>query len=566
VPGATQQYYPLLHSAFWLEHAIWGDSVLFYHVLNVALHALSACLVVKIVRRLGLPGAWLAGLLFAVHPLCVEAVAWISEQKSALSGVFYLAAALAYLKFDESRKRTDYATAFAWFVAALATKTVTAVLPGVLLVLLWWRRGKLEWRRDSRPLVPWFAIGAAAGLFTAWVEATLVGARGAEFALSPLDRLLLAGRAIWFYLYKALVPIDLTFFYPRWNIDASEWWQYLFLAAFLAMCVVLRRRRGALAAWLIFAGTLFPVLGFFNVYPFRYSWVADHFAYLAILAVVIPGAAMLSRYRVSYVIPAALAVLTWQQASDYRNEETLYRATLERNPDAWLAHNNLANILLDSGRASEAVDHIQAALRLQPDFWEAHLTMGNALLSVPGRLDDAIAEYRTAVRLAPESERAHTNLGNALLQAGRVDEAVGHLQRALAIDPRNAEAHNDLGNTFSRMPGRLEDAAAQYRLAIAANPGLAQAHNNLGRTLAQGGRLAEAIAEFQTAIHLKPDYAGAHNNLGNALALVPGRLPDAVAEYREAIRLAPDFAAARDNLERALSQLRANLPPSTHAR
>src|ERR1019366_5406053 len=297
-PGATQQYYPLLHSAFWVEHSIWGDSVLFYHLVNVALHALAACLVVKIARRLALPGAWLAGLVFALHPISVEAVAWISEQKSTLSGVFYLASALAYLRFDQSRRASRYWLALGLFVLALLTKTVTATLPGALLVVLWWQRGRLEWKRDLRPLLPWFALGASAGLFTAWVERTFIGAKGADFTLTLVQRGLLAGRAICFYAGKLVWPANLTFISPRWNIDPGEWWQYLFPAGVLALAIglwlVARRDRGPLAGFLIFAGTLFPVLGFLNIYPFRYSYVADHFQYLASLGIMVPVASALA--------------------------------------------------------------------------------------------------------------------------------------------------------------------------------------------------------------------------------------------------------------------------------
>jgi tetratricopeptide (TPR) repeat protein len=567
-PGATQQYYPLLHTAFWMEHQIWGDSVIGYHLINIALHALAACMVVRIARRLTIPGAWFAGLCFALHPLCVEAVAWISEQKSTLSGVFYLASALAYLKFDESRKRPAYIAALALFAAALASKTVTAVLPGVLLVALWWRRGRVEWTRDVQPLVPWFALGAAAGLFTAWMERTVIGAAGAEFALSPMQRLLLAGRVLWFYAGRVFWPANLTFFYPRWTIDLSIWWQWLFPAAAIVVAVVLwrlaRRFRGPLAAFLIFGGTLFPVLGFFNVYPFRYSYVADHFAYLACLGLIVPIAGVFGQHR-SITIAApflglVMLALTWQQAGIYRDEETLYRATLERNPDAWLAHNNLGNLLLAAGKRSEAMGHFEAALRLKSDFPEAHLSVGNALLDIPGRLDDAIAEYETAVRLSPNSDRAHTNLGNALLRAGRTVEGVAQLEQALRIYPDNAEAHNDLGNAFSRIPGRATDALAQYRLALSINPDFAEAHNNLGRALAQTGQLPEAIAQFELAIRLKPDYWSAHSNLGNALSLVPGRRDDAIAEYRTALRIRPDSAVTHNNLGYALSHVPESLP------
>jgi len=548
--GATQQYYPLLHSAFWVEHRLWGGEVLGYHLLNVLLHALAACLVMRIVRRLGLPGDWLAGLLFALHPLCVESVAWISEQKSVLSGVFYLGAALAYLEFAESRRRSRYWVALGMFVLALLSKTVTATLPGALLVVLWWRRGKVDWR----PLVPFFGMGAAAGLFTAWVERTLVGAAGGETAV---QRVLLAGRAIWFYAGKAVWPANLTFFYPRWKLDAGVGWQWLFPIGVVAVGVAFwrLRNRGALAAFLIFIGTLFPVLGFLDVYPFRYSYVADHFAYLASLAIIVPAAAFLSRWKASHGIVAILGVLTFLQAGDYRDEKTLYRATLARNPSAWLAHNNLGNLLT----ASEGIPHFQEAIRLNPDFWEAHLSLGNALVDMPGRLNDAIAQYEIAVRLAPRSERTHTNLGNALLKAGQTEEAIAELETALRLDPGNAEAHNDLGNAFSRL-GRLPEAAAQYRAAIAGDPELAEAHNNLGRTMAQAGQWPDAIAEFQTALRLRPDSWSAHSNLGAALSHFPNRLADAIAEYEAALRIRPDAAAVHNNLGYALSQLPGRLP------
>ena len=204
--GATQQYYPLLHSAFWIEHRLWGSHVVGYHLANVFLHALAACLVVLIVRRLALPGAWLAGLIFALHPVAVESVAWISEQKSTLSAVFYLAAALAYLRYDESRDRKHYLWASALFLCALLSKSVTASLPAALLVIFWWKRGRLRLRRDVRPLAPWFALGIAAGLFTAWVEHTFIGAQGANFALSILQRFLLAGRVVCFCALKLFWP------------------------------------------------------------------------------------------------------------------------------------------------------------------------------------------------------------------------------------------------------------------------------------------------------------------------------------------------------------------------
>jgi hypothetical protein len=239
--GATQQYYPLLHSAFWLEHRMWGDAVAGYHLTNVALHALSACLVVMIMKRLSLPGAWFAGFVFALHPVNVESVAWISEQKSTLSGVFYLASLLTYLRFyqdfDQDRRKSKCLLATSLFVLALLSKTVTATLPAVLLVIFWWRRGRLEWKRDVQPLLPWFALGISAGVLTSWVETTLIGARGADFLLTPVQRVLIAGRAICFYAGKLLWPTNLMFFYPHWKIDPAERWQWLFPTGVLVLAI-----------------------------------------------------------------------------------------------------------------------------------------------------------------------------------------------------------------------------------------------------------------------------------------------------------------------------------------
>ena len=571
---ATQQYYPLLHSAFWIEHRMWGDAVLGYHLTNIFLHALSACLVVLIVRRLSLRGAWLAGMLFALHPVCVEAVAWITEQKSALSGVFYLAAALVYLRFDESRRRSLYFVALALFVLALLSKTVTATLPAVLLVVFWWRRGRLDFRRDVLPLTPWLAIGAGAGLFTAWVERTYIGATGAGFALSFAARILLAGRVIWFYAAKLLWPANLTFTYPHWTIDTAAWWQYLFPAGVLAVAIALallaRKRRGPLAAFLIFVGTLFPVLGFLNVYPFRFSYVADHFQYLASLALIVPAASVLTNgfaRRLTRLVPAmlllVLGVLTWRQSGDYRDAETLYRATLARNPASWMAHTNLGVVLADTpAKLPQAIAEYRAALRLNPDDAQTHADLANALARMPGGLSEAVDEYRKALHLKPESVQTHSDFGVVLSQTpGRLPEAIAQFREALRLNPNFAEAHDNLGVALIQMPGRIPDAIAEFQAALRIDPDYADAHANLARALSQTpGRTAEAIQEYEAALQANPNDAEAHNNLGIALAQTPGRTPEAIAQFQEALRLRPDYAEAHTNLGDALSQISGRMP------
>jgi tetratricopeptide (TPR) repeat protein len=565
--GATQQYYPLLHSAFWMEHRMWGDAVLGYHLVNIVLHATAAFLAIAIARRLSLAGAWLAGFVFALHPVCVEAVAWISEQKTTLSGVLCLGAALAYLHFDRSRRGPQYLLATALFVFALLTKTVTATLPAALLVVLWWKRGRMDWKRDGLPLAPWLALGAAAGMFTAWMERTSIGAQGPDFALTLVQRCLLASRAVWFYAAKLVWPAGLMFTYPRWTLDARQWWQYLFPASLAMLAIALwrlaRRHRGPMAGFLIFAGTLFPVLGFLNVYPFLFSFVADHFQYLASLGIVIPAAWGLTIaprpvWRAAGVlIVALLGVLTWRQSGTYRDAETLYRTTLERNPASWMARNNLCSLLLQRpGGLTEAISQCEAALRIRPDYAEAHNNLGSALAQLPGRLPDAAAEFAAALRTKPYFAEAHFNLANALAQLpGRQAEAIAEYETALRIRPDHLAAHLNLGTVLLRTPGRLPDAIAEYQAVLRLNPDLAEAHNNLGSALAQlPGRLPDAIAEYRAALIADPNYSKAHNNLGSLLAQIPGRLPEAIGEYQAALRANPAYAEAHYNLGVALAK------------
>lgn len=582
--GATQQYYPLLHSAFWLEHRLWGDSTTPYHVLNVLLHSICAWLLVLIVRRLEIAGtmapitAWLAGAIFALHPVCVEAVAWISEQKSTLSGVFCLGAALLYLDFDRSdfdrtRRRSRYFAAFGLFVCALLTKSVTATLPAALLVVLWWKRGRIDMKKDVLLLLPWLAVGAASGLFTAWVERHVIHAEGADFALTLTDRILLAGRVPWLYLLHIVWPVNLSFFYPRFVLDSRDPLQYLFPAATsLALAgltiVAWRRRsalsRSALAAALLFVGTLFPALGFFNVYPFRYSWVADHFSYLASIAVIVPLSALLGRLpgRARAVaagfLVAVLGLLTWRQSHAYTDIETLWRTTIERTPSAWMPHYELGvRLESDPARRAEAISEFRTELRYRPEHAPGHAELAAMLESTPGGRAEALAEYQTALRLDPSFAMGHNNYGVTLSHDPRsLPDAVAEFETAIRLDPQLFSARNNLALALARIPSRAGEAEAQARTAIALDPSSAQAHNLLGILLVRSPeRAAEGIAEFQTALRLDPGYREARLNLANAFGQQPGRLPDAIAEYRTLLRDSPGDTTAHLRLAITLSRL-----------
>ncbi len=566
--GATQQYYPLLHSAFWIQHRLWGDHPLGYHIVTLTLHAGGAVLFAFVLRRLAVPGAWLAALLFALHPVHVESVAWITEQKNTLSLVFYLAAARCYLDFDETRRPRTYAAALVLFVLSLLCKTVTATLPAALLVVFWWKRGRIRWREDARPLIPWLALGAAAGVLSSWVEKRYIGAQGADFDLSFLGRVLVAGRAVWFYAGKLAWPADLNFVYRRWIVDTADPWQWLFPLATAgvaaALWAVRRRSRAPLAVFLIFLGTLFPVLGFVNLFGASYSWVWDHWQYLADLAPLALAAAAIATVwsrvapRAPWPGPAFVAALSlllgglaWRHCSMFSDDQTLYRSTMARNPDCWLAHNNLGVLLVDvPGRLPEAISEFEEALRVSPNDARSHRNRGKALARIPGRLTEAISEIGEAVRINPADPESHNDLGNVLSKdPGRLTEAVAQYREALRIKPGYAAAHYNLGLALANMPGHLDDSISEYRATLQLTPNDPEAHNNLGIALAKiPGRLTDAVSEYEAALRIKPDYPEAHFNLGIALANIPGRMPDAIAHLRETLRMTPDDPEAHNSL------------------
>ena len=641
--GATQQYYPLLHSAFWLEHRLWGDAAFGYHLVNVLLHATSAFLLVLCLRlstverdlrarcldyepgplvrgtapasgpgtRLRLPiwktSPWqaahstfdvplLAGLLFLLHPVCVESVAWISEQKNTLSTVFYLLSALTYLRWEAGRgvggsipegwrshsvrtgpsPTSGRASSLQWialllFVCACLTKTVAATLPGALLVVIWWQRGSLSWRRDFVPLIPWFAVGAASGLFTAWVEKTYVGAQGSEFGLDALQRALLAGHAVWFYLGKLAWPANLIFIYPRWTVSASDPLQWVYPIGVVALVAALwlwrGRSRAPLAALLFFLGSLFPVCGFFNLYAFIYSYVADHWQYLPAVGVVSlaagawgtavrggPLARPAVRNGVPILVLAILGLLTFRQSGMYRDMETFYRRTIASNPACWMAENNLGDLYEHEGRLGDAIAHYDRALGIKPSA-KTHYNKGTVLRR-EGKLDEAVLEFETAIAMAPDFADARNNLGGTLGEMGRIAEAVGQLEEALRIDPNSAAIRSNLGICLAR-EGRTAEASVQLREAIRLDPGSAEAMSNLGTILRREGRYPEAVELLERALRIRPSMPVIHVNMGIALAM-EDRLDEAVDQFREAIRLDPNSADAHNDLGNALAHLGRN--------
>jgi protein O-mannosyl-transferase len=569
-PWATPQYYPLVHTTFWLEYRFWGLAPAGYHAVNLLLHASCGVLVYLLLRRLALPGALLAAALFVLHPVHVESVAWITERKNVLSALFYLSAMLAYLRFRPLNEgggtgRRDYFLALALFAGALLSKTVTASMPAAFLLLIYWKEGRLT-RRDVLLLVPFFVLGLVAGGNTAWLEKHRVGAYGEDWALSPAERVLIAGRAVWFYFGKLLWPNPLVFIYPRWELDTRSLVQWAFpVTAVLAVGVLaaLRTRigRGPLVAALFFGGTLFPALGFFDVYPMRFSFVADHFQYLASLGILALLAALGARaldrpdrrtvaQGAAALWLLALGTITYTQSSHYRDYETLWLDTLAKNPGCWMARNNLGLLYEKTGRVEDAIAQYRLALEAKPRAADAHTNLGNVLLAA-GRRAEAMTHLREAVQLAPDSSEAWNNLGGGLTEAGETREALECYRRATAIDPEDARLRLNLGTALATS-GDLDGAiaalgAAEPRLSASHAPALAAARFNLGNALFQSNRVEHAAEQYRLALRLRPDDIDARINLGYSLVRL-GRGAEALPLFREALARDPSSKRAQAGL------------------
>jgi tetratricopeptide (TPR) repeat protein len=558
-PGAVPQYYPLTFTSLWLEFQLAGLDARVYHATNVLLHATSAVLVYLVLAGLGLPAAWLGAALFALHPVHVESVAWVAERKNVLSGVLYLAATLVYLpRLDGGGARWRLPAALGLFGAALLAKTVTCTWPVVMIVLAWWRLGRWP-RQVAREMLPALALGGAAGVLTMWMERHHVGAVGADWNLTLPERLLVAGRVPWFYVRTLVLPVQLSFIYPRWTIDAAAAWQWAFplcTAAALGLLLWQHRRlgTGALVAAVFFLVTLAPAAGFIPVYPMRYSFVADHFQYLASLGPLVVAAALLRR---AGPLPAGavvllLAVLTHQRGHAFRDAETLWRDTIVKNPGASMPRLNLGLLLQQAGRLDEAIAEYRHALAAHPDEADLHDNLGVAL-AAQGHLDEAIGHWRRALALAPARAGTHGNLGNALAQQGDLGGAVAAYEAALRIEPTHADASNNLGNVLA-MLGRADDAIARYQAALRYDPAFAQPHENLGRVYLALGRPADAERELRAALALAPTSVGTLQALARLLA-GDGRLAEAQGLLGQAVALRPGDASLEHDLGGVLQSL-----------
>ena len=489
---SPSQYFPLTYTTFYVERGLWGLNPAGYHWVNLLLHAANALLVWRVLARLRVPGAWLAAAVFALHPVQVESVAWITERKNVLMGFFFLLTLWAWIKFIDGQSKRPwrfYVLALVFYALALSAKTTACTLPAALLLILWLEKMPINWRRLAQ-VAPFVVMGIGMGLVTVWWERHHQHTQGKLFEIGLVERVLIASRAVWFYAGKLLCPANLTFSYPRWTISASDPRAYGWVLATAALGgAIWRARRWAgrsvEVAAAFFVATLSPVLGFIMLYTFLYSFVADHYQYLACIGPIALAAAgmKIGLGRVAWGKPflqpalcvallMTLGTLTWRQCGMYANVKTLWQATLARNPDSWLAHNNLGTALRQKGRVDEAITHYQEALQIMPD-----------------------------------NESVHFNLARAFYQKGKVDQAIAQFQLALQIEPADMEAQNNLAWCLATCPqASLRNGDKAVQLARRANE-LAGGKNpvilgTLAAAFAEAGRFGDAVETAQRALHL----------------------------------------------------------------
>lgn len=573
-PGAMDQYYPLTFTSFWAEYQIWGKDLAGYHVVNILLHAANAGLLYILLRQLGLGGAFLAAAVFALHPITVGSVAWVSERKNVLSALFYLSSMLFWVKFlhlEAQQRPTRYPAAayiagIVLFCMALLSKTATCTLPVVLALLVWWRHRPESYRPATAAIMPMLVIAAAMGLATIWVERNYSGAAGLEFTFSPIARVLIASRALWFYLGKLVFPVKLCMVYPRWQIDAEAWWQYAYplLAGCTFAATWLAKKKtgpGPLAAAAIFAVTLAPTLGLVTFSYMEHSFVADHFAYMACIPLIVLGVSagtVLAKRSdrgksigtiVAAAVLAFLIAATWQRSVVYADQGKLWDDTISKNASSFIVWNSRGVYQHNKGNADQAIADYTKAIQLQSNYCVAYHNRANAHYDL-GRYDPAIADYTKAIANASDivSEyraRGHLGRARAYRAMGNSLAAIDDFTEAINIDPGYQEAYSGRAEISADL-GRVDHAIADCNKAIAMKPDDWRALSVRAMALLSKGNTADALDDLGQAAACAPAPAALLNNRG-VLNRELGRFDQAIADFTKVIELRPQDSLAYYN-------------------
>ncbi len=531
-PHATGQYYPLTFSAFSLIYHACGLNPFGFHLTTVLLHGVTSALLWQVLKRLEVRGAWLAAAIFAFHPVNAMSVAWMTELKNTLSLSLTLGAAWAYVKFAGLGMYEQRPAARPWpfavlalglFLLAMFAKTAVSFLPVTLFLVTWWKRDRIAWRR-LWPLLAMLGIALGMGMLTLHVE-HLQGATGEEFRMSFWNRVLLSGRSFWFYLGKLFFPYELNFIYEKWKIDAGVWWQSLFPAALFACLFALWRLRGRIGKGVLVAVVHFYIATSMLVmvqllYMMRYSYVTDHWQYFGCLGIFALAAAGLERgfdlfKRGGPLLRPALCgallfglgVLTWRQAGLYKDDETLWRATVARNPTSWMAHNIWGNNLEAAGKLDEAFHQYSEAQKLGPGYSQPYNNLGNIFLQ-QGRLAEAKAQYQKAIAVIPRGFEGYYNMGIVLEREGNIPEAIRYYEESLGHTSQPVEVLNHLGVVFAR-EGKVDEAIKYFLKAVQSDPTNWRAYANLGKAYAANGQAKEADYYYGKLRELNPGAVGA---------------------------------------------------------
>ena len=562
-------YWPIVYSTFWLEHKLWGFAPAGYHAVNVLLHFVNTALLWRLLARLGIPGAWFAAALFATHPVHTESVAWVIARKDLLSGMFYLLAFAAWVRFLESPGPRRYAAALLLFAAGMLCKTVVVTLPAALLILQWWRAGRVT-RGDVLRLLPFFAAGFAFAvgdtLYYKDIESLSLG-------YSVVERALIAAQALCFYAGKLAWPADLAVVYPHWDVSAGSpvaWACAAAAAGTVAALWFLRRRvgRGPLACVLFFAVTLSPVLGFIDYGYMQFSFVADRYQYLAgagLMALFaaagargigkLPDAARRAALGAGIVLLVFLGALTWNHSKIYRDDISFYSHVLSFNPSARGMRANLAVAFYKLDRFEEAEKHSRLALEIDPANAGALRSLADSL-GKQGRHEEALEHYLSAIELDPANADIPQNVAESFRKRRMYGEALKWYRSAIAKNPDNPLAYAGMGHTLYSMR-RYGEAASNINRALALKPDLPQApllHFLLGRMAEKANRRDEAGKHYENSLRADPGFRDAADYLA-ALRFNQGRYEEALSLYRTIAEADPANAINYSNIGAALFKM-----------
>jgi tetratricopeptide (TPR) repeat protein len=573
----TPQYYPVVFTSFWIEYHLWGARPLGYHIVNLLFHILNALLIYALLSKLYRPIALPAALIFALHPVHVETVAWITERKNIYAALFYLLAVFNYIRFHESNRKRDYVSSFLCFALALLSKSITVTFVMVPLLIRWWQHQRIK-PMDVIRLIPFGLIGILAGLNTIYYETVWVGAKGNTWSLPLLGHFVLPGKILVFYIYKLIFPLRIMFIYPRWDIDPSNVWQWLpvcSIVALLALFYIYKDKigRGAFAAFFFYIVSLFPVLGFFNVYSMMYSYVSDHHQYIASIGMIIflcgtgelalkhavlpQGRLNAKHHQVILWSPLVLILLIFglkifSYSHAFESRETLFADIIQKNPKAWMARNNLGLVYISKGEISKALDQYRETLKIKPDDCVALTNMGS-IYREQGLWEKAKTAYETCLQSDPAYATAYNNLGLVYVHSGDLRHAEEFFEKAVSLDPMAHAAHLNLGRLFFQQKA-YDKSLMHFKKAIEIHPFYIDAYLQMGLLYAQMGETKNAEIALQKVLQIDPQQIHAHNNLG-ILYRRENRLEAAADQFRKALQLDPEFIQARYNLGETLLNL-----------